>query len=279
VKKEQFYLRQGEELIRVYGKGKGAVKAFCVNCGSSLFGGDWPDGPEVSIRMGAFDDDPGIRPQFHTFVDDRAPWDEITDDLPQYRARFDGEHAGDFEMKQYSSGETATRETSSLQLLDDLFWQPSATAIIEPIVSRVAAQLRADLNAPLAWEPVPLHAYGGKLPSFIRSSWVFVLRGNNSASGAERHPNSHQRVMSYRGEGDLQIKIDKEWQSHFLSSDRSAAFEARWVSIPPNTWHQAVVSGADWVVVSFHTVGDSELIEERPDEKNPDSTRQRKYLE
>jgi hypothetical protein len=24
--------------------------------------------------MGAFDDDPGIRPQFHTFVDDRAPW-------------------------------------------------------------------------------------------------------------------------------------------------------------------------------------------------------------
>jgi hypothetical protein len=35
--------------------------------------------------MGAFDDDPGIRPQFHTFVDDRAPWDEITDKLPQYR--------------------------------------------------------------------------------------------------------------------------------------------------------------------------------------------------
>jgi hypothetical protein len=35
--------------------------------------------------MGAFDDDPGIRPQFHTYVDSRAPWDEITDDLPQYR--------------------------------------------------------------------------------------------------------------------------------------------------------------------------------------------------
>jgi len=35
--------------------------------------------------MGEFDDDPGIRPQFHTFVDDRAPWDDITDKLPQYR--------------------------------------------------------------------------------------------------------------------------------------------------------------------------------------------------
>ena len=85
VRKEQFRLLQGEELIKVYGKGEGAVKAFCVNCGSSLFGGDWPEGPQVSIRMGGFDDDPGIRPQFHTYVDCRAPWDEITDELPQYR--------------------------------------------------------------------------------------------------------------------------------------------------------------------------------------------------
>ena len=82
--RQQFRLLQGEELIKVYGKGEGAVKAFCINCGSSLFGGDWPDGDQVSIRMGAFDDDPGIRPQFHTFVECRAPWDTITDDLPQY---------------------------------------------------------------------------------------------------------------------------------------------------------------------------------------------------
>ena len=82
--REQFTLLAGEELIRVYGKGEGAVKAFCSTCGSSLFGGHWPDGRQVSIRLGAFDDDPGIRPQFHTFVDSRAPWDEIVDALPQY---------------------------------------------------------------------------------------------------------------------------------------------------------------------------------------------------
>src|SRR6478752_3585724 len=77
----------GEQLVKVYGKGEGAVKAFCSNCGSSIFGGDWPDGSQVSIRMGAFDDDPGIRPQFHTFVADCAPWDTITDDLPQHAER------------------------------------------------------------------------------------------------------------------------------------------------------------------------------------------------
>src|SRR5580765_624980 len=52
VLREQFRLLQGKELIKVYGKGEGAVKAFCSNCGSSLFGGDWPDGQQVSIRMG-----------------------------------------------------------------------------------------------------------------------------------------------------------------------------------------------------------------------------------
>ena len=84
VAREQFELLQGEHLIRVYGEGEGAVKAFCSVCGSSLFGGTWPHGRQVSIRMGAFDDDPGIRPQFHTYVDSRAAWDRIADDLPQY---------------------------------------------------------------------------------------------------------------------------------------------------------------------------------------------------
>ena len=60
------------------------AKAFCSVCGSSLFGGTWPEGPQVSIRLGSLDGDPGIRPQYHTFVAARAPWDEITDDLPQY---------------------------------------------------------------------------------------------------------------------------------------------------------------------------------------------------
>jgi hypothetical protein len=33
------------------------------------------------------DDDPQIRPQFHTYVASRAPWDELLDDgLPRYEA-------------------------------------------------------------------------------------------------------------------------------------------------------------------------------------------------
>lgn len=85
VRREDFRLVSGEDLVRVYRPAEdAAVKAFCSRCGSSLFGGTWPDGPEVSIRLGTVDGDPGIRPQVRTFVDSRAPWDVITDDLPRF---------------------------------------------------------------------------------------------------------------------------------------------------------------------------------------------------
>jgi hypothetical protein len=63
----------------------GKVKAFCAERGSSLFRGDWPEGADVSVRLGSLDGDPQIRPQYHTFVGARAPWDELPDDgLPRY---------------------------------------------------------------------------------------------------------------------------------------------------------------------------------------------------
>lgn len=56
--------------------------AFCSACGSSL---PRPAAGPVGIPMGTLDDDPGLRPQLHIFVGSKAPWFEITDDLPQYR--------------------------------------------------------------------------------------------------------------------------------------------------------------------------------------------------
>ena len=86
VRSQDFRLESGQRELVTYGRGEGAVKVFCRNCGSSLFGGNWPEGPEVSIRLGSVDGDPGIRPQHHTFVGSKAAWDEIGDDLPQYES-------------------------------------------------------------------------------------------------------------------------------------------------------------------------------------------------
>ena len=87
VLEDEFRLLHGGDLLRTYRpEGGGAVKVFCSICGSSLFGGTWPDGPELTIRLGSVDGEPGIRPQFHIFTGSKAVWHTITDDLPQYDA-------------------------------------------------------------------------------------------------------------------------------------------------------------------------------------------------
>jgi hypothetical protein len=85
---EGFALLEGEALLTVWRPDDGGMaKVFCRVCGSSLFGGSWPDGPEVSIRLGPLDGDPGIQVQFHSFSTDPAPWEVPCEDgLP----RFDG---------------------------------------------------------------------------------------------------------------------------------------------------------------------------------------------
>ena len=164
-----------------------------------------------------------------------------------------------------------------LEQLDTILRSGAVRAGIDPIVSRVTRELAQNRAAVMAWEPIPLSVYGESLPMPIQSSWVFILRAG-ATTGAERHPNSHQRMMSYRGSGNMQTGGERKWESNLLVSDASAPLEKRWISIPANVWHQVVVPEEDWVVVSFHTVPAEQLIEERPDTENPTQTRQRLYL-
>ncbi len=66
----------------------GFEKGFCSNCGGHVFSRS-PDDHKVStIRMSAFDGDPGIRPSYRMFVAYAAPWEPIPDDgLPRYDER------------------------------------------------------------------------------------------------------------------------------------------------------------------------------------------------
>lgn len=77
---------QGAELVSSYEPPDGFAKDFCSHCGGHLWSRD-PDDPDViGVRMGAFDGDPGIRPQYHQYVDYAAVWEPIPDDgLPRFR--------------------------------------------------------------------------------------------------------------------------------------------------------------------------------------------------
>jgi hypothetical protein len=171
-------------------------------------------------------------------------------------------------------------ERSRLERLDAILRRSPIRAQIQPIVDRVHANLAQEQTAVMAWEPVPLTIFDNALMPELRSCWVFILRAGAN-TGAERHPNSHQRMMSFECSGDLQVRagVESSWQSNVLISDPKAPLERRWISIPQNIWHQPVVSqGGDWVVVSFHTVPAEELIEERPDAAETGRTRQRHYF-
>jgi hypothetical protein len=80
-----FTLLSGGDRLGRWNPPGGFAKVFCADCGSALFSQD-PDDPEVvNIRFGAFDGDPGIRPQYRQYVAYAPAWDAIPDDgLPRY---------------------------------------------------------------------------------------------------------------------------------------------------------------------------------------------------
>jgi hypothetical protein len=170
-------------------------------------------------------------------------------------------------------------ERTRLESIEMVLRSDTVREKIRPIIERVRAELARKNEALMTWEPIPLTVFGHALPREIRSAWVFVLRAG-ADTGAERHPNSHQRMMTFEGSGDMQTEEGGHWQSNVLVSDHEAPLEGRWISIPQNVWHRPVV-GADvnWTVVSFHTVPAEELIEEKQDESSQDGTKQMKYLE
>jgi hypothetical protein len=171
-------------------------------------------------------------------------------------------------------------ERTILGSLDQVVRSSDIQAALQPVVRRVRNELARRDKAQMTWEPIPLPTFGDALPPDIRSGWVFILRAGVN-TGAERHPNSHQRMMSFVGSGDLQTRQteDASWKSNILVSDRDLPLNQRWISVPQNVWHQPVVPDtADWVVVSFHTVPAEELIEERPDPEHLAGTKQMRYL-
>ncbi len=76
-----FEWRSGEPLITRYESSPGVYRSFCRVCGSSV---PVVEGDEVCIPAGSIDGDPVARPSVHIFVGSKAPWYDITDDLPQF---------------------------------------------------------------------------------------------------------------------------------------------------------------------------------------------------
>jgi hypothetical protein len=76
-----FRLVTGAELVKGWRHpDDGFEKCFCRECGAHLFARN-PENPrEMSVRISAFDDDPGVRPSWRAYVAYAADWEPVPDD-------------------------------------------------------------------------------------------------------------------------------------------------------------------------------------------------------
>ena len=87
IEREKLEITEGVDALLVTGD-EDLNDTRCGTCGSLLFSvvrdGEW-----VHVALGSLADAPTMPPTKHIFVGSKAPWFEITDDLPQFE-----EHAG-----------------------------------------------------------------------------------------------------------------------------------------------------------------------------------------
>jgi hypothetical protein len=82
IEREKLELTAGRDTLLVVGE-ETLNDTRCAVCGSLLFS-VVRDGAYVHVALGSLVDTPSIRPTEHIFVGSKAPWFEITDDLPQF---------------------------------------------------------------------------------------------------------------------------------------------------------------------------------------------------
>jgi len=87
IARSRFRITAGESLLKAYRSAPGKQRVFCSHCGSPIFSAR-DDLPEViRLRLGSVDSPIACRNAYHAFVDSKADWERICDDLPQYPGR------------------------------------------------------------------------------------------------------------------------------------------------------------------------------------------------
>ena len=81
IEREKLEITHGADSLLIYGE-PDDNHTRCGVCGSLLFS-VVRDGAYVHVAMGSLVDAPTIRPAEHIYVGSKAPWFDITDDLPQ----------------------------------------------------------------------------------------------------------------------------------------------------------------------------------------------------
>lgn len=90
VSSQNFNWTSGADLVCTFQSSDLMERTFCRNCGSTLQAILEVEPDVLYLALGTIDGDPQCRPAVHIFVGSKAPWYDITDDLPQFEEWTDG---------------------------------------------------------------------------------------------------------------------------------------------------------------------------------------------
>ncbi len=84
IERSKFKLTQGSELLKSFRSNPIKQRVFCGECGSALYSARDDLPAVIRLRLGSVETPFECANSYHIFVDDKASWYALTDDLPKY---------------------------------------------------------------------------------------------------------------------------------------------------------------------------------------------------
>lgn len=89
VGEDQFAWSQGADSVKIYASSARNDRYFCRHCGSQLQVRSSDEPGVIYIALGTVEGSPALPAGYHQFIDSKAPWIDVTDDLPTYPGSID----------------------------------------------------------------------------------------------------------------------------------------------------------------------------------------------
>ena len=86
----EFELRQGSDRLAAYESSPGKRRYYCSLCHAPIYVRLDARPDEVRIRLGVLDGSPTALVTAHMWVEEKPPWYQIADDLPQFSRAYSG---------------------------------------------------------------------------------------------------------------------------------------------------------------------------------------------
>ena len=176
-------------------------------------------------------------------------------------------------------------DPASLPLLRRLharvFGCDEVRAVVAAAFAELAAALEEQPRARHTMSVIPVERFlDGAIPPVedpVRLCRLFLLRRGARMATPERHRNSVQRLVSWRGCGRIYQAVPGEGPDDLRpreirsphggspagGSANDRELYACWDIVPAGVWHYPEASAErDWATVTFHSAGEGEIVDE-----------------